>query len=451
MAVYSKDGTALASLYSKDGEPLNSAYDYAGNLVYSTKGLLSYSIFEPTNAPSGYVSSNSKSNRGDILNVSTAQFLALFYDGFLTNMPSGVAVTKSSIGKDQSNTYDIYEYDFCPANYKRLILLSGGMHSYELAASFGLANFIVNLYGDQSNDAFRWIRENVRVKVIPVVNPWGFNQNPKKYGDSIGVNPNRNFDYDGRWDAFPSYTPSQNEWNVKGDYPFSVAETINLAKWVEANWNADFWIDCHTDNGSNAYDLDVYSLSDSAVADQIDSAITKISSWFGAKYHVTPVVNHLLNSDGSIRQYWCEFVAGVPTFTLEHCPRRTTFGTAAQNSAADIANYCTNLSTFVQEFILQDYVDDTVIAIASATNPQNVTIDASVARSRMITAQIAPANTTQNKFLWTSSDESVCAVYGGTNNAIIVGLANGSATLIGVNRFNSNIVVSCTVTVDGNA
>lgn len=454
MAVYGINGGLLSSLYQSSGHAISTAYDYTGEMVFPD-GLVSYSIFDPTNAPDNYISGNSSGKRGDILDVNTSQFLELFYDDYLEHPPEGVTVTKTSIGKDQSNTYDIYEYDFCPDNWSRLILLSSGMHTYELSASFGLANFINNLYSDDNadNEAFQYIKNNVRIKVIPVVNPWGFNKNPKKYGDNLGVNPNRNFDYNGRWDQFPVYTSSQNEWNVKGEHPFSVAETINLAKWADENWTAEFWIDCHTDNGSSSYDLDVYSLSGSKIATPINNAISKIRTWFANKYSRSAVVNHLLNSDGSIRQFWSEYVSGVPTFTLEQSPCRTTFGTSAQNEAADIANYCTNLSTFVQEFLLQKYVSYEVVEIASATNPEDVSIDVSGngPRSRTISCTLAPLNTTQGRFLWQSSDNTVCAVYGGTKTVVIVGLSDGEATITGTNRFNEDIVVSFTVTVTGNS
>lgn len=453
MSVYDVSGNIVDYIYSVSGNAVDVAYDVNGNEVYSSGGLISFNIFEPTNAPTNYISASSRNNRGDILDVSTSQFLSLFYDDYLTNPPDGVTVTKSSIGKDNSGTYDIYEYDFCPTNWSRLILLSSGMHSYELSASFGLANFINNLYSDDnlSNEAFRYIRENVRIKVIPVINPWGFNQNPKKYGDNIGVNPNRNFDYDDRWNDFPSYTPAQNEWNVKGAYPFAVAETINLAKWADENWTAEFWIDCHTDNDNGSYDLDVYSLSGSKLATPINNAITKIRTWFAGKYSKSAVVKHLLDSDGSIRQFWSEYVSGVPTFTLEQSPRRTTFGTTAQNSASDISNYCTNLSTFVQEFLMRKYVHHEVVPIVSVGTAENITIDASNngARSRTVEVAVSPSDTTQNRFMWTSSDESVCAVYGGTEKTLIVALSNGTATITGTNRYNNNLSVSFTVTVTG--
>ena len=44
------------------------------------------------------------------------------------------------------------------------------------------------------NTNYKYLRKNVRIKIIAIINPWGFNQIPKSYPNSRGVNPNRNFD-----------------------------------------------------------------------------------------------------------------------------------------------------------------------------------------------------------------------------------------------------------------
>ena len=379
------------------------------------------------------------------LNMSTAEFLELFYDGFVSAQPSGMTVTKTSIGKDETGQYDMWEYDFCPTNYNRTILLSSGMHTYELAASFGLANFIGHLYTDSGNDAFSYIRNNVRIKVIPVVNPWGFNQYPKKYGNVNGVNPNRNFDLDGSWEEFPNYTPAQNEWNVKGESPFSEAEAHNLARWAETNWDAEFWIDCHTGEGYSDKDLWVYYSSDSAILDRINAGISRIETWFKETYGKNCVTTRTIDNPDSIRLHWAENLAGIPGMTLEQAPKRTTFGTSATNEAADISNYSTNISTFVQEFLIEKYRSTESVAIQSVSLA-DVCIPVSTP-SMTITANIMPTNTTQNKFAWTSSNENVVKVYGGTEKAVIVRVGEGTATLTCKNRYNSSVAAKCTVTV----
>lgn len=404
--------------------------------------LETYTVFVPQN-----VSDEWKVTGGNgTLRMSDTEFLELFYDGFVSAPPSGVTVYKNSIGKDESGQYDMLEYDFCPTNYNRTILLSSGMHTYELSASFGLANFIGHLYTDTGNDAFDYIRNNVRIKVIPIVNPWGFNQYPKTYGNMNGVNPNRNFDLNGEWAAYPVYTPSQNEWNVKGAYPFSEAEVHNLARWAESNWNAEFWIDCHTGEGYADKDLWVYYSSDSAILNRINGAISKIETWFIDAYGKHCVTTRTIDNPDSIRLHWAEKIAGIAGMTLEQAPQRTTFGTSATNEAADISNYSTNISTFVQELLLEKYRDDSVVNIESVT-ASDITIT-SDELSKTVEATIKPTNTTQNHFKWESSNPSIIDVYGGTNKAVLVNKGTGSATITLTNRYNPSIKTNFVVTSD---
>ena len=401
--------------------------------------LESYTIFVPENVSDEWKVTG---NYGE-LSMSTAEFLELFYDDFVTEQPVGVNVTKKPIGKDESGQYDMWEYDFCPANYSRTILLSSGMHAYELSASFGLANFIGNLYTDTENDAFSYIRNNVRVKVVPIVNPWGFNQYPKAYGNINGVNPNRNFDLDGQWAAYAGNT---NEWNQKGVSPFSDAETHNLARWVEENYNAEFWIDCHTGEGYSDKDLWLYYSSDSAILDRINAGISSIETWFKDTYGSDCVTKREIDHPDMIRMHWSEKIAGIHGICLEQAPKRTTFGTSAMNEGADISNFSTNISTFVQEFLLEKYRNNNVISITSVS-ANDIVISGDTPSVTVETA-ITPSNTTQNKFKWVSSDENVVAVYGCTNKAVIVRKGEGTATITLTNYENNSVSTSFTVTVE---
>ena len=400
--------------------------------------LESYTIFVPEN-----VSDEWKVTSLGGLSMSTSEFLELFYDDFVSTPPVSVTVTKKSIGKDESRQYDMWEYDFCPENYSRTILLSSGMHAYELSASFGLANFIGNLYTDTENDAFSYIRNNVRIKVVPIVNPWGFNQYPKKYGNINGVNPNRNFDLDGQWAAYPV---KNDEWNKKGVAPFSDAEAHNLARWVEENYNAEFWIDCHTGEGYSDKDLWVYYSSDSAILDRINAGISSIETWFKDTYGSDCVTTRTIDNPDSIRLHWAEKIAGVHGMTLEQAPKRTTFGTSAMNEGADISNFSTNISTFVQEFLLEKYRNNNVIAITSVS-ANDITISGDTPSVTVETA-ITPSDTTQNKFKWVSSNESVVAIYGCTNKAVVVRKGEGTATITVTNHESPSISTSFTVTVE---
>jgi hypothetical protein len=437
-----KEGSGSDSeifLLSPNGTKWSISVSNEGVITATKFALESYTIFVPENVSDKWKVTG---NPGE-LSMSTSEFLELFYDDFVTTPPVGVKVTKKSIGKDESGQYDVWEYDFCPENYSRTILLSSGMHAYELSASFGLANFIGNLYTDTENDAFSYIRKDVRIKVVPLVNPWGFNQYPKTYGNINGVNPNRNFDIDGQWE---DYAGNTNEWNQKGVAPFSETESHNLARWAEENYNAEFWIDCHTGEGYSDKDLWLYYSSDSPILDRINASISAIETWFKDTYGTDCVTKREIDHPDMLRGQWSEKIAGIHGITLEQAPKRTTFGTSAMNEGADISNYSTNISTFVQEFLLEKYRNNNVIAITSVS-ANDITISGD-APSVTVETEITPSNTTQNKFKWVSSNENVVAVYGCTNKAVIVRKGEGTATITLTNYENPSVSTSFTVTVE---
>ena len=422
-------GVITATRYTEEGETLDT-----------------YTIFVPDGVSNEWdTGGTGSSTAAKTLNISADAFVELFYDSFVSAPPAGLTVTKTSIGKDQTGTYDMWEYDFKPDNYDRTILLSSGMHTYELSASFGLANFIGNLYSIEGNEAFEYIRNKVRIKVIPVVNPWGFNQSPKKYGNYNGVNPNRNFDFNGAWAAYPVYTPDQNEWNVKGDAPFSEAEVRNLANWALDNTDAEFWIDCHTGLGYDQYDNWIIYQSDSKIRTGIETALARLETWFNLTYGIASRTNAVMDSADSIRTIWSEKCAGIPSFTVEQAPGNTIFGTANNNDAGDISNYSTCVSTYVQELLLEKYRSYAKVAV-TGISVSDVSMTATDA-SKTVTATLTPSDTTQTRFVWASDNPAVCEVYGGSDKGVIVNKGEGTANITVTSAEDASVKTSFTVTI----
>ena len=319
----------------------------------NVEGFTEYTLFETDEAiPDTWIGANNGKN----LVLSSDDFLNTFYDNLITNNSDYGTITKTALGKDESQTYTIYEYDFKPNNWNRMILLSSGMHPYELPAPFGLAYFMK--YVMTSDDvAMKYIRENVRIKVIPIINPWGWNQNPRKYGTVNGVNINRNFDPMGLWER---YNGNTTEWNQKGTSAYSENETKILRNWLSRNKGTEFYIDCHT--GYNAFATDVtnalYYLSDSPIKTQIESALTKLNNWITSKFGVIGKANsNRAQNPTGVFDYgvtdYAEKELGIPAFTIEQRPESTVFGTTAVNEGADIKHYMTSISTYVMELLLK--------------------------------------------------------------------------------------------------
>lgn len=320
-------------------------------------------IYEMQPASNQYVTDSS----GKILNISSDQFLDLYYDRYVGKHADGLVVNKTDLGKDESGLYNIYEYDFIPPFYTDTILLTSGMHTYELSAHFGLAHFFEHyMQYDKENgylsDGFEYLRKYIRIKVIAIVNPWGWNQTPKKYGNVNGVNINRNFDYpdengNSTWDKFPVYTPQQNEWNVKGSAPFSEAESRILRDWALSNLDALYWIDCHTGLGLGPWDNFIYYNSKSPLVPQIKSTLSILEDRIRTKYNKqNPTKELRIDDETSIRLDWSEYM-GVPSFTIEQTPNNPLWGTSLNNESGDITEFAVTVYAYVLGFLNPVNVD----------------------------------------------------------------------------------------------
>ncbi|MBR3237420.1 MAG: DUF2817 domain-containing protein [Oscillospiraceae bacterium] len=292
-----------------------------------------------------------------VLSMTQQQFYDTFYEPYMgrhTNM----TVTKKNLGKDQSGTYDVWCYDFVPYNAKRKILLSSAMHTYELPASFGLARWVKD-FMESSDAVFQYMRENVQLSIIPIVNPWGFNHTPdKKYGNVNGVNPNRNFDnWEGAWEDFPEYSPdptdpNYNEWNVKGSAPFSEAETQIISKWLKNNTDANFWIDCHTglNNRASTYgDVWCVFVGESNILQaRIRAAAQALGGHLQSVYSVTPRYNIVTDANTSIKSMYGDQVVGIPTMVIEQAQYSdTVYQTVPNNCPAAIKEYATMVHAYI--------------------------------------------------------------------------------------------------------
>jgi predicted deacylase len=285
-----------------------------------------------------------------VLNISSATFLSTFYDRYLGYNTNGVFVGKKALGKDTSGTYDIYQYEFRPQNYTRTFMISSGMHTYEMPAYFGLARWIQE-YMEGTDDVFKWLRENVRVICIPIVNPWGFNQSPKMYGTVNGVNPNRNFDdLNGGW---ANYQSNNNEWNKKGSSAFSESETQILRDWAFRYSDvAEFYIDCHTGLGcsrANYGDVWLYFNSNNPNASKVNNAINALARHISSTYGVTAKIHTTAPStDPGLNRNFFTDVAGIPFINPEQAQDAdTAYRTVPNNSAIAIQEYATQIHAYV--------------------------------------------------------------------------------------------------------
>ena len=162
--------------------------------------------------------------------------LKAFYDVFVDNK----YCFKKYIGKDQSNKYNVYSYTFEPEHYSKTVLVTCCIHGNEYSAFYAMSRFmnlVVNEW--EKYPQLAYLRKNVRIVMVPIVNPWGFANQERENVNNVDLN--RNFDY--YW-SNGSGTRSTGK-NYKGTKPFSERESRNMKALVESLGDITAHVDCH--------------------------------------------------------------------------------------------------------------------------------------------------------------------------------------------------------------
>lgn len=169
------------------------------------------------------------------------------YEPFRQNHPD--YVTRTLIGPStvapggDGQVYNIYEYQFTPKNFTNTLILSAGTHGNEYSAFFALWRFLYHLVNDHEKyPQLNTIRKNVRVIVLPLINPWGF-KNSKRQNANL-VDLNRNTDY--LWDTITGSKFQVGGANYKGTAPFSEKESQYFKQTIQKYSDAKASIDFHT-------------------------------------------------------------------------------------------------------------------------------------------------------------------------------------------------------------
>jgi len=106
---------------------------------------------------------------------SSSEVYANLYEPLRERYPS--YIKREHIGKDASDTYDMYAYIFAPEDYEQTVFLSGGMHANEEEGYFALAYFMSEIANaDGANAQLKYLRDRVRFIVVPMINVFGISQ-----------------------------------------------------------------------------------------------------------------------------------------------------------------------------------------------------------------------------------------------------------------------------------
>lgn len=147
------------------------------------------------------------------------------------------------VGRDTTDTYNVYKFVLSPPNPTKSIILSAGTHGNEYTASFALQRFIHHLVNDwRTNPQLAYIRKNVELIVLPIINPWSFANQTRQ--NANGVDLNRNMGY--LWDTITGEKFQEGATYYKGTAPFSEIETQHVVNTMAEHSNALAFIDFHT-------------------------------------------------------------------------------------------------------------------------------------------------------------------------------------------------------------
>ena len=184
---------------------------------------------------------------GDLSKAPTYADLMARYDALITAYPD--MMTKTKIG-ESVNGQDIFEIKITKGAYnnagrrggtnrdaeiaKPKFMIASGTHGYEPGSPNALCLFVSELV--KGHPALSAIRNNVELRIIPCVNPDGYDANTRT--NANGVDINRNYNYN--WTLH-----DEGEQNYSGPSAASEPETQAVQSWIDANTDAVFCLDWH--------------------------------------------------------------------------------------------------------------------------------------------------------------------------------------------------------------
>lgn len=222
-------------------------------------------------------------------------------------------MTRSSLGKDESGTYDVWKYVLSPKNYEKTIIISGALHGSEVTLVVTMArllHYLINEY--EKYPDLGYIREKVRIIFIPFANPWGTSQTPRRRYNSNGVDLNRNWDY--KWGQYNSQDPAFGH-DYKGGSPFSEVETRYMRDLILSYPDAIAHLDLHN-TGPTSRDYFVY-----LPENYKPKTYEQLVDYF-TKDKISPIVDLNRNPNPSLSNYMYH-VNGIPSAHPEWCDTMT--------------------------------------------------------------------------------------------------------------------------------
>lgn len=237
--------------------------------------------------PSGYCESHATYEAG-------THYLTKYPYETMTGMFSALAtansayITETTLGKDQSNTYDIKSYVLdaqtslqsgqtsAVVSEKPVFIITSGLHGLEPDAVHTVYHFMQDLAENFfESEQLQYLHDNIKFVIIPICNPWGYvNQT---YNNSRDVDINKNFECGYRTNGTANTGAEAN----------SEAETLLMKQVFDEYPKAIFHLECHGKYGvDTAFNQTIwFSLMKTLASELIELDANKLNSQIGKRLY----------------------------------------------------------------------------------------------------------------------------------------------------------------------
>ncbi|HGO9410845.1 TPA: M14 family metallopeptidase [Bacillus cereus] len=240
-------------------------------------------------------------------------------------------IKKELIGYDHAGTLPIYKYEFTPTKpnneinfpYKEFpkMIIGGGIHGNgqqdagdRYTQVFSLYFFFRDICRNwKTNEILEYLRWNVRFVIVPIQNPWGFNNRSRRNQNQVDLN--RNYDYN-----WKPGTIGENAY--PGPSPFSESESRAMRDLVLQHSDAISLVDFHTRGGNPTDDkLIMYDMSKgNELFYPARTHVTKMTHrWKEYGFTDVDFYGYIIDVISPISKLhdWSTNVAGVPGLVVE--------------------------------------------------------------------------------------------------------------------------------------
>lgn len=165
----------------------------------------------------------------------------------------------TALGNDDTDTYPIRAWRWTPAPYTnqtawKTIILTSGIHGSEMTSILGMFYMLRDLFRRGSRDpALGFIRDNVRMLIVPCVNPWGINRQQEGIANSQGTFASVSAGLAATTDGQTFVVGEYAYLNDNGSVAF-IERTRKNSNAVDLNRNFNWFWSEYPDTGSGAFD-----------------------------------------------------------------------------------------------------------------------------------------------------------------------------------------------------